>query len=175
MSTEHTTDHPHTRREFVGGATAAGVGALAASSLPEAAAAASKKRGRRRRKSEIKLTCVIRRREDLSAEEFHRYWLKKHGPFARRQLKSLGARRYVQSHTLDTPLNAALAAMRGTAEAFDGIVEVWFDSLDALVAASSSKKGQRANEALAQDEKKFIDLPRSSFFLTKEHVIIGEA
>jgi uncharacterized protein (TIGR02118 family) len=124
-------------------------------------------------RSVIKLTCAIRRREGLSAEEFHRYWLEEHGPFAGRLLESLGVLRYVQSHTLDTDLNVALADSRGAAEAYDGVVEVWFDSLDALVAAFSSEEGQRASEALAQDEAKFIDLPRSSFFLTEEHVIIG--
>src|SRR5438067_3044761 len=100
----------------------------------------------------IKLVFVIRRREDLSPEEFHRYWLEEHGPLARRLLESLGARRYVQTHTLDTGLNAALAAARGTNEAYDGLAEVSWDSLDALVAAFRSEEGQRANETLTEDE-----------------------
>jgi len=86
----------------------------------------------------IKLVFVIRRREELSHEEFHRYWLEEHGPLARRLLESLGARRYVQTHTLDTDLHAQLAATRGTAEAYDGLAEVWWDSLDALLAAAGS-------------------------------------
>ena len=49
----------------------------------------------------IKLVFVIRRREDLPLEEFHRYWLEEHGPLARRLLEPLGARRYVQTHSLD--------------------------------------------------------------------------
>ena len=92
----------------------------------------------------IKLVFVIRRREDLPTAEFRRYWLEDHGPLARRLLESLGARRYVQTHTLDSDLNAALAASRGTAEAYDGLAEVWWDSLDALVAASVSEEGRRA-------------------------------
>src|SRR5512133_652360 len=67
----------------------------------------------------IKLVFVIRRREELPPEEFHRYWLEEHGPLARGLLESLGARRYVQTHTLDSELNAALAATRGTIEAYD--------------------------------------------------------
>jgi uncharacterized protein (TIGR02118 family) len=120
----------------------------------------------------VKLVFVIHRREDLSPEEFHRYWLEEHGPLARRLLESLGARRYVQTHTLDTDLNRALAASRGTAEAYDGLAEVWWDSLDALVAASGSEDGQRATVTLIEDEAKFIDFERSSLFVTEEHPII---
>jgi uncharacterized protein (TIGR02118 family) len=120
----------------------------------------------------IKLVFVIRRREALPPEEFHRYWLEEHGPLARRLLESLGARRYVQTHTLDSELNAALAATRGTIEAYDGLAEVWWDSLDALLAAAGSEEGQRANAVLTEDEAKFIDFERSSFFLTEEHAIL---
>ena len=120
----------------------------------------------------IKLVFAIRRREELPSEEFHRYWLEEHGPLARSLLEPLGARRYVQTHALNTDLNAALADSRGTAEAYDGLAEVWWDSLDALVAAAGSEEGQRANETLTEDEARFIDFERSSFFLTEEHTIL---
>lgn len=122
----------------------------------------------------LKLVFVIRRREDLPPEEFHRYWLEEHGPLARRLLEQLGARRYVQTHTIQPDLNAALAATRGTAEAFDGLAEVWWDSLDALIAVSASAEGQRANEALAEDEARFIDFGRSSFFICEEHTFLDQ-
>ena len=121
----------------------------------------------------IKLVFVIRRREDMSAEEFHRYWLEEHGPLARGLLEELGARRYVQTHTLDSDLNAAFAESRGTLEAYDGLAEIWWDSLDALVAAAGSEEGQRANETLTEDEARFIDFQRSAVFLTEEHVILS--
>jgi uncharacterized protein (TIGR02118 family) len=120
----------------------------------------------------IKLVFVIRRREELSVEEFHRYWLEEHGPLAGSLLERLGARRYVQTHTLDTDLNTALAASRGTAEAHDGLAEIWWDSIDALVAVLGSEEGQRANETLIEDEARFIDFERSSIFLTEEHTIL---
>jgi uncharacterized protein (TIGR02118 family) len=122
----------------------------------------------------VKLVFVIRRREELSPEEFHRYWLEEHGPLARRLLESLGVRRYVQTHTTGGELNAALAGARGTAAAFDGLAEIWWDSLDHLLAAAGSEEGQRANETLAEDEARFIDLERSSLFVTEEHTILGD-
>jgi uncharacterized protein (TIGR02118 family) len=122
----------------------------------------------------IKLVFVIRRRKELSPEEFHRYWLEEHGPLARKLLESLGARRYVQTHTLDTDLNARLAGARGTDAAYDGLAEVWWDSLDALLAAAGSEAGQSANETLIEDEARFIDFGRSSFFITEEHAILEQ-
>ena len=122
----------------------------------------------------IKLVFVIRRREELSAEEFHRYWLEEHGPLARSLLEGLGARRYVQTHTINTDLNAALAASRGTAEAYDGLAEIWWDSIDALVAVLGSEEGQRANGTLIEDEARFIDFERSSLFIAEEHTILED-
>lgn len=118
----------------------------------------------------IKLVFVIRRREDMSAKEFHRYWLEEHGPLARELLEKLGARRYVQTHTLDSDLNQALAETRGTLEAYDGLAEVSWDTLDALVAAVGSEEGQRANETLTVDEARYFE--RSSVFITEEHTFL---
>ncbi|HEX3510115.1 MAG TPA: EthD domain-containing protein [Solirubrobacteraceae bacterium] len=122
----------------------------------------------------IKLVFVIRKRDDLSAKEFHRYWIEEHAPLAGRLLEGIGARRYVQTHTLDTDLNAALADARGTGEIFDGLAEVWWDSLAALAAAATSEAGLRAGATLVEDEARFIDHARSSIFLTEEHVVVGE-
>jgi uncharacterized protein (TIGR02118 family) len=121
----------------------------------------------------IKVVMAIRRRDDVSPEEFHRYWREEHGPLARGLLEPLNVRRYVQTHTVDTDLNAQLAAARGTVAAFDGVAELWWDSLDDLVAVFGSEEGQRANAVLAEDEARFIDLERSSLFLTEEQEIFG--
>jgi hypothetical protein len=58
-------------------------------------------------------------------------------------------------------------------QAYDGVTEVWFASRKALVKALATPAGAEANLRLAQDETKFIDLPRSSYFLTTEHVLLG--
>ena len=120
----------------------------------------------------IKLVFVIRRREDVPPDEFHRYWLEEHGPLARGLVEPLGARRYVQAHTVAPELNAQLAVTRGTAEAFDGLAELWWDSIEALGAAFMSEEGQEAGRTLMEDEARFIDFARSSLFLTEEHVIL---
>ncbi len=119
----------------------------------------------------IKLVFVVRRRADVSLADFRKYWLENHGPLVRSYAQALQARRYVQSHTLDTELNGYLCQARGMTESYDGITEVWWDSLEALAAAASSPEGQQANLTLIQDEARFVDLARSSIFLTEEHTI----
>jgi|GEM_PF-3433237 len=68
-----------------------------------------------------------------------------------------------------------MAATRGAAEAYDGLAEIWWDSLDAfLAAAAGSEAGQSANETLMEDEASFIDLDRASFFIAEEHAILEQ-
>jgi hypothetical protein len=122
----------------------------------------------------IKLVFVLRKRDDVTAEEFHRYWLEVHGPLVRGIVESLGGlvTRYVQSHTLDTQLNAAIALNRGEVPPWDGIAEVSFNgSLDEFAGLLGSPDFQPINAALIEDEAKFIDFKHSSIFLTQEHAV----
>lgn len=119
----------------------------------------------------IKLTYCIRRRADVSPEEFRRHWLERHGPLVRRHAEAIGAVRYVQSHTLETELNDVLRGSRGAAPAYDGVTEVWWPSREALEAGLRTPEGQEAARALLEDERRFIDLAASSLFLTEEHEI----
>jgi uncharacterized protein (TIGR02118 family) len=121
----------------------------------------------------IKFVFCVRRRPELTAEAFRRYWLEKHGPLVRQFAQALKARRYVQSHTLDTPFNQLAQAPRGSAEPYDGITEIWWDGPQDILAAINTAEGQAANRALAEDEARFCDLPRCSVFFTEEHTIFG--
>ena len=107
----------------------------------------------------------------MTSDAFRKYWLENHGPLVRSFAKTLHALRYVQSHTLDTPLNDHAQKPRNTKQAYDGITEIWWDSVEDLVAALSTPEGQEANKMLAQDEACFCDLPNCSVFFTEEHTI----
>src|SRR5262245_39967332 len=106
----------------------------------------------------IKLTFCLRRLPHLSREEFQRYWLETHGPLVRSFAEVLRIKRYVQFHTTSTQLNGALRDSRGGPEEYDGIAELWWDSLDDFTAASTTDLGRSAGLALLADEQKFIDL-----------------
>ena len=119
----------------------------------------------------IKLVYVLQARDDVAPEEFHRYWLEEHGPLVASVAEDIRARKYVQSHTVDTPLNQALVESRGMAPIHQGITEVWWDSLDELQAAMASDAGAKAAARLVEDEARFIDFTRSTIFITEEHPI----
>ena len=119
----------------------------------------------------IKFVYVVRRRPDVSPDAFRKYWLESHGPLVRKNAEALRARRYVQSHTINTPFNFIAQRPRGSAAPFDGITEVWWDGIKDMVIAGMTSKGREANRVLAQDEANFCDLPNCSVFFTEEHTI----
>lgn len=120
----------------------------------------------------VKIVFCLRRREDVSEEEFHRYWRDEHGPLVRSHAEALGIRRYVQSHPCAGSTAASLARLRGATEHFDGIAELWFDSVDAIGAASLDEAGRGAARALLIDEGRFIDLARSPIWIYDEESFV---
>ena len=121
----------------------------------------------------VKLTFALRRRPHLNRAEFQRYWLDEHGPLVRSHAEVLGIRRYVQTHTMDDGFQAALIASRDAPEPYDGVAELWYDSLEAIAAAVSTDEGRAASIALLEDERLFIDHRRSPLWFGEEHEIIA--
>lgn len=124
----------------------------------------------------IKVTFCLRRRPDLSPEEFYRYWEDEHGPLVQSRAEVLGIRKYQQVHTLAEPeLHAALQARNGGApEPFDGIAEVWVDSVEAFRGGTGTPEARQAARELREDEANFIDLPNSPMWLGQEVVFHDE-
>ena len=121
----------------------------------------------------IKLSFALRRRDDLTREAFQAYWFEHHAPLVRSVGKVLGIRRYVQLHTMPDEVQAALIASRGAPEPYDGVAELWYDSLQAIAAATSTEEGRAAAVALLEDERRFIDLEHSPLWLAEEVEVIG--
>jgi uncharacterized protein (TIGR02118 family) len=120
----------------------------------------------------IKIVFCLRRRSELSREEFQTYWRTTHAPLVQSHAAALGIRRYVQVHSIDDAISTAVAGPRHSPEPFDGVAELWLDSVDALMVAGSSDAGRRAAAALLEDERRFIDLEHSPLFLADELVVI---
>jgi uncharacterized protein (TIGR02118 family) len=119
----------------------------------------------------IKLVYCIRKRSDISTEDFYKYWLNNHAPLVKKLASAINAVRYVQSHTTAPELNQSFIENRGLKKPYDGITEVWWNSLEDMMAGYETKEGQEAGLALAEDEAKFIDFAGSSVFMTEEHEI----
>jgi len=119
----------------------------------------------------IKLVFCLTRREDVSPEDFYNYWRNEHAAKVVRLAKALDAKRYVQSHTCLPAVNEVNRAGRGLAAPFDGIAELWWDDEEAFIRRMTSPEGIAASLELREDESRFIDLGKSSGFMTTEHPI----
>ena len=120
----------------------------------------------------VKLVFTLRRLPSLTREEFQTYWLENHAPLVRSHAEVLGIRRYVQTHTLPDQMQVALRASRNAPEPYDGVAELWYDSLEAIAVAVSTDEGRAAAVALLEDERRFIDHERSPLWFGEEHPII---
>ena len=75
----------------------------------------------------IRIEFPLRRKPGMSRKDFQAYWRDIHGPLAARHSTNLGIHRYIQLHTLDDPINDALAEARGgMEEPYDGVAELWW-------------------------------------------------
>lgn len=121
----------------------------------------------------VKIIFCLRRRPELSIEEFHRYWRDVHAPLVKSVAETLRIRHYAQSYTFcDDRTEKTITARSMDLISFDGVAELWWDSMDDVLAAGDTKEGRDAGRRLAADERNFIDLPNSVMFYATENKII---
>jgi len=87
---------------------------------------------------------MIKRRPDLTREEFCKYWKEKHGPLVAKIVP--GLRKYIQNYPME-PF--------GSKYEFDGIAEMWFDDLQEFRQFLAWRKTGEA-KALIADEQEFL-------------------
>jgi uncharacterized protein (TIGR02118 family) len=101
----------------------------------------------------VKLISLMKRKDGLSREEFARWAIEEHAPIG----KSMpGIRQY--------RINVLRADQPDTE--FDGVFELWFDSIEALQAALDSDIGTAARDDAMAHASKRIHLR------TEEHVVL---
>lgn len=122
----------------------------------------------------IKLSYLMRRLPHLSREEFQKYWSEKHpSAVPHEAIPTLGIKRYVQVLPLDTDVRDVVIGPRtGLVEPFDGIAELWVDSLEALERDWSSDQAKEFVQAFFEDEKNFIDWSRSTILVSEENIVM---
>ena len=118
----------------------------------------------------IKLTFCLVRLPRLSRDEFQRYWFEKHAPLVASVRETLRIRRYIQLHSLPLDVSESLRASRMGPEGFDGVAQLWWDSFEDM-ARSDPAAAADAGRLLLEDERKFIDLPKSPLWWGEEKVI----
>jgi len=116
----------------------------------------------------IKLTFALVRLPQLSREEFQTYWFEKHAPLVASVKDVLRIRRYVQLHSLPPELSEPLRTARAGPEGFDGVAQLWWDSFEDM---AQTPEAAEAGRLLLEDERKFIDLPKSPLWWGEEKVV----
>lgn len=108
----------------------------------------------------IKLIINVVRKPGMSHEEFADYWRNKHGPLVKSVTEfTRHVRKYVQCHLTSSGIPL------GTVGVFDGIAELWFDSVKDMEQAFSEP---RYMEIVRPDELKFVDLAKCVSLVTEE-------
>lgn len=119
----------------------------------------------------IKLVFCLKRRPEMSREEFQKYWYEQHAPLVKKHAAVLGIKRYVQVHSFEHELSAPIQQSRGGPDEYDGVAELWYESFEAL-AALRSPEATAAGRELLEDERKFIDLANSPLWWAQERPVI---
>ena len=88
----------------------------------------------------VKLIAFLKKRADITFEQFLEHWTKVHGPLAVENLP--GMKKYVQN-----------PALRPRVGQYDGVSEVWFDTMSDLKGAFDSPQSLKIKE----DEKVFLE------------------
>jgi uncharacterized protein (TIGR02118 family) len=120
----------------------------------------------------IKLTFCLRRKDGMTREEFQAYWRETHAPLVASVAETLNIRRYIQQHTVDDAINDPIRASRGGPAPYDGVAELWWDSLETLAAPGQTEEGRAAGAMLLDDERKFIDLSQSPLFFGEAFEVV---
>lgn len=122
----------------------------------------------------LRISYLMRRQPHLSLEEFQSYWSEKHPSAAPADAFAvLGVKRYTQVLLIDTPARDLVIGPRTGLEApFDGMAELWVESLEAIQSNFSSDKAKEYIQIFFDDEKNFIDWSRSTITVSKEVVVI---
>jgi len=105
----------------------------------------------------LKFMVVIYRRPDLTPAEFRRHLEEIHGPL----VKNLpGLRKYAQNYVCADP--------KRKAPGWDAIVEVYFDSWEAMEAAWATPQGAASDADLPA----FADLSRTTWSVVEEVTLL---
>lgn len=113
----------------------------------------------------------LHRKPGLSMQDFDRYWMGPHADLVRRLAPQLSIISYVQHAAVGPEAALMMQQMRGTDTPFDGVAEISFPNFEALQRGNVDPSAAEAQRLLAEDELRFIDIPRSVVFFTQARVI----
>ncbi len=91
----------------------------------------------------IRLINCMKRRDDVSAEQFRNYWNDpRFTELIDRMQAMFGVKQAKKSLTLSVQANVRIRDLRGTREPYDGVLEYWWEEASALMDIADTPEGQ---------------------------------
>lgn len=116
-------------------------------------------------RSVVRLTCLLRRKDGLTPEEFHAHWRDVHGPLIASSRCGRHVLRYEQH---PRPLDDYGDSDDG---GYDGVTVQWFADMNSYLAHMSEPDFA----VVWQDIERFLDTTRLHFVVTAEpRLVMGE-
>lgn len=116
----------------------------------------------------VRLMYCVNRREDISPEDFRRYWQDEiYASLLSKFIKMYPAARYDRNLTLNIQMNAQIMERQGTGTPFDGIIEMWWDSAKELTAVNESPEAEELKRKIQEYEGQFINRSISKIFFSE--------
>jgi hypothetical protein len=116
----------------------------------------------------IRFINCIKRRPDITVEQFRNYWNSDEFKNLIKQIVTLsGAKRYSKSATLVIEANTMLQKRRGSSEPFDGVLEYWWDKASHLDDLFNTAEAGLLTQKMLDFQKQFVDIANSSAFFTE--------
>jgi uncharacterized protein (TIGR02118 family) len=112
----------------------------------------------------VKYIICAKRKAGMTHEEFSVYWRNHHGAVVKSVPEfTRHVRKYVQCHLVGG------TAPLGAAGDYDGVAELWFDSVEEL---GNAFREPRYLEVIRPDELTFVDLSQCISFITEEVQVV---
>jgi hypothetical protein len=116
----------------------------------------------------IRLITCLKRRDDISPEEFRRFWMDAaFDELIGRIVALTGAERYAKNLTLSVEANVLLMQERGLGEPFDGIIEFWWHDAAHFDELYNSEERKSLMLDMQAYQTQFADLAASASFFTE--------
>jgi len=115
----------------------------------------------------IKFVQCIRRKPGMTKQEFRAQWVA-YGEKVKAIAEASDAIRSVLSMALAVEQNLDIMQSRGTKAPYDGMVELWWQRGNDIVAFLESGSGDDLVDDLRRAQEAFMDLPNCTFFFASE-------
>lgn len=116
----------------------------------------------------IRFINCVRRRKDISVEEFRRNWNSSEFEYLFEQLFIIiQPREFAKNLTLQVSANEQIRQERGTGEPFDATLEYWWHDASEFLEKYDTPEAKEIRREMQEYQQQFIDIPSCRAFFTE--------